>query len=116
MKKLVAAGLLAVVAAAHGAPQEPVLSAAKKEKPALIETLRQLVAIESGSRDKEGLDRIADELAARLAALGGKVELVERGPDAVKLFDTPAQVGKAVVARWEGTGKRSVMLLAQMDT
>jgi len=107
------AGALACAAAA--APVEPVFSLVKKEKPAAVETLRQLVSIESGSRDKEGLDRIAEVLRERLAALGGKVEMVEPAGD-VRLFDTPPQIGKIVVARFEGSGKRSIMLLAHMDT
>ena len=98
------------------APVEPVWSTVQKEKAAVIETLRQLVGIESASRDKEGLDRIAELLRGRVDALGGKVELVEAGADAVRLFDTPALIGKAVVARFEGSGKRSFLLLAHMDT
>lgn len=93
---------------ARAAPVEPVRSLVQKEKPAVIETLGQLVGIESASRDKEGLDRIAELIRGRLAALGGKVELVEPGADAVELFDTPPQIGKAVVARFEGSGTRSV--------
>src|SRR6266851_1585634 len=50
------------------------------------------------------------------AAPGGKVELVEAGADAVMLFDTPPRTGKAVVARFQGTGTRKIMLLAHMDT
>jgi glutamate carboxypeptidase len=38
---------------AFGQAREPVLSLAKKEKPALLETLKALVSIESGSRDDE---------------------------------------------------------------
>ncbi len=53
---------------------EPVWSLAQKEKPALMNTLKELVAIESGSREPEELDKIANVLAARLKALGGKVE------------------------------------------
>src|SRR5258708_33408754 len=102
--------------AGGGAPVEPVHSLVQKEKPAVVETLRQLVTIESGSRDREGLDRVAQLIGDRLVALGGQVELREAGADAVRLFDTPAQIGKAVVARFEGTGKRNVMLLAHMDT
>src|SRR5216684_8840033 len=101
---------------AAAAPVEAVYSLVRKEKPALIETLRQLVGIESGSRDREGLDAIAAVLKDRLAALGGKVELVEAGADAVRLFDTPPRTGKAVVARFQGTGTRKIMLLAHMDT
>src|SRR6266849_172192 len=101
---------------AAAAPVEAVYSLVRKEKPALIETLRQLVGIESGSRDREGLDAIAAVLKDRLAALGGKVELVEAGADAVMHFDTPPRTGKAVVARFQGTGTRKIMLLAHMDT
>lgn len=111
-----AAAGCALAGPVRAAPVEPVRSLVGNEKPAVIETLRQLVAIESGSRDKEGLDRIAQLIRERLTALGGKVELVEPGADAVRLFDTPAQIGKAVVARFEGTGTRSFMLLAHMDT
>jgi glutamate carboxypeptidase len=105
-----------LAAGAAPAPVEPVYSLVRKEKPALIATLRQLVSIESGSRDREGLDTIAGVLKDRLAALGGKVELVEAGADAVRLFDTPPRIGRAVLARFEGTGTRKIMLLAHMDT
>src|SRR2546421_8530707 len=81
-------------------PVEAVYSLVRKEKPAVVETLRQLVGIESGSRDREGLDRIAEVLKDRLAALGGQVELMEAGADAVKLFDTPPRTGRTVVARF----------------
>jgi glutamate carboxypeptidase len=102
--------------AAGAAPVEPVYRRIHGEKPAAVETLRQLVGIESGSRDKEGLDRIASFLRDRLAALGGDVEVIEPGPDAVKLFDTPPQIGRIVVARFQGRGTRKILLLAHMDT
>src|SRR5437660_11434130 len=60
-----------------GQGREPVLSLVKKEKPALLETLRGLVSIETGSRDREGLDKPADLIAARLKELGGTAELIE---------------------------------------
>jgi len=101
--------------AAVAAPLEPMYSLAQKEKPAVVDTLRELVEIESGSRDREGLDRAADVIAARLSALGAKVEQVEPA-DAVRLFDTPEKIGKVVVARFAGLGKRNIMLLAHMDT
>src|SRR5581483_9024327 len=72
--------------------------------------------IESGSRDREGLDRISSLIAGRLSALGGSVELVEAGADATRLFDTPERIGRTVVARFQGTGTKKVMLLAHMDT
>ncbi|MFL5422165.1 MAG: glutamate carboxypeptidase [Myxococcales bacterium] len=101
---------------AVSAPLQPLYGVVQREKAAAIETLRGLVEVESGSRDKEGLDRIAALLQQRLAALGGKVEVIEPGADAVKLFDTPPQIGKIVVARFQGSGTRKVLLLAHMDT
>jgi len=107
----------ALAPAAQAAPQEPVWSLAQKEKPAVIETLRELVDIESGSRDKEGLDRLAARLDERLAALGAKVEFYEpSAADTNRLFDTPKEIGKVVVARFQGGGARRIMLLAHMDT
>jgi glutamate carboxypeptidase len=111
-----AAGMLLATSICRAAPVEPVWSLAQKEKPAVVETLRELVNIESQSRDREGLDRIAEVIAARLTALGGKVEFFEPGADSVKMIDTPEKIGRAVVARFEGTGTRKLMLLAHMDT
>src|SRR5215813_1633949 len=111
--KVVALAVCTLLAASlcRAAPVEPVWSLAQKEKPAVVETLRELVSIESQSRDREGLDKIAELIAARLTALGGKVELFEAA-DIVKMIDTPEKIGRAVVARFEGTGTRKVMLLA----
>jgi glutamate carboxypeptidase len=74
MRTLIFMLAAALAPAAQAAPQEPVWSLAKKEKSAAVATLRDLVNIESGSRDKEGLDRLAAHLGERLAALGGQVE------------------------------------------
>jgi len=97
-------------------PVEPVLSLAKKEKPALLDTLKELVSIETGSRDLEGLERAAELIAARLRALGGKVELVDPTAGAYRMEDTPAKIGKIVHARFEGKGTKKILLLAHMDT
>ncbi|MDB5865680.1 MAG: Carboxypeptidase precursor [Betaproteobacteria bacterium] len=71
--------MLCTIAAAGAAeqPMQSVLVLAQKEKPSLLDTLKELTAIESGSREPEALDRIANVLAAKLRALGGKVELIE---------------------------------------
>lgn len=109
--------LLAVIApGVFGQPVEPVLALAQKEKPALLDTLKELVEIESGSRDIEGLDRIANVIAGRLEALGGKVELIEPGPDTYRMRDTPEKIGKMVKATFSGTGTKRILLLAHMDT
>ena len=97
-------------------PVDAVLSLAKKEKPAVIETMKDLVSIESGSRDSEGLEKISNLIAERLKALGGKVEFVAAGPDIYKMDDTPPKIGRMVHARFEGTGTRKILLIAHMDT
>ena len=112
------AALVAMVPAANAqtSPVEPVWTKVREHKAPLVETLREIVNIESGSRDLEGLAQLAGVLATRLTALGGKTELVDVGGEMTKLFDSPAQVGKVVVSRFEGTGTRRLLLLAHMDT
>jgi glutamate carboxypeptidase len=105
------------VGAAAAAPLESVQSLAAREKAPLLETLKGLVSIESGSGDREGLDRIADVIAGRLSALGGAVRMIEPDPaDIYRMVDTPKQVGKMVEARFTGTGTKKIMLIAHMDT
>ena len=103
--------------AAHalGQMREPVLSLAKKEKPALLETLKQIVSIETGSRDYEGLTKLAGVIAGKLKDLGGQVELVEPS-NVYKMEDTPEKIGKMVRATFTGTGTKKILLIAHMDT
>ena len=81
------------------------LSLAKKEKPVLLETLKDLVSIESGSRDNEGLDKLANLIAGRLKSLDGQVELVEPS-NIYKMEDTPEKIGKMVQATFAGAGTK----------
>lgn len=101
---------------ARAEPQEPVLAAAKHEKGPLLDTLKDLVSIESGSRDLEGLARLADLIAGRLKALGGEVDLVDVGGDLYRMEDTPQKVGQAIRATFKGTGTSKILLIAHMDT
>ena len=103
------------VPASFAQPHEPVLSLAKKEKPALLESLKTFVSIETGSRDFEGLTKLADVIAGRLKELGGKVELVEPS-DVYKMEDTPERIGKMVRATFAGKGTKKSLLIAHMDT
>jgi glutamate carboxypeptidase len=96
-------------------PVEQMLSLAKKEKPALLETLKDLVSIESGSRDNEGLDKLANLIAGRLKSLDGQVELVEPS-NIYKMEDTPEKIGKMVQATFAGAGTKKILLIAHMDT
>jgi glutamate carboxypeptidase len=97
-------------------PVEPVLSLVKKERQPFLDTLKQLVSIETGTRDLDGLEKSAYLIAGRLQALGGKVELIDPTASAYRMADTPAQIGKVVIARFEGRGKKRILLLAHMDT
>jgi glutamate carboxypeptidase len=102
---ILAAGLTAATASA--APDETLKSAAEQAKPALIETLKQMVLIESGSSDVEGVKKMADFTEARLKALGAATERrkVTRGPG-----------GDIVIATFEGSGTKKLMLIGHMDT
>ena len=101
---------------ARGQVQEPVLAAAQREKTPLLSTLKELVSIESGSRDLEGLAQIADVIAGRLKALGGEVEMIDVSQDMYRMEDTPERVGKVVQATFKGTGTKKILLIAHMDT
>jgi glutamate carboxypeptidase len=110
------AAACACVVPARAQVQEPVLTAAQREKAPLLNTLKELVSIESGSRDLEGLARLADLIAGRLNALGGEVELTDVSGDMYRMEDTPERVGKVVKATFKGTGSRKILLIAHMDT
>ena len=96
--------------------QEAVLAAAKQEKAPLLDTMKDLVSVESGSRDLEGLARLAELIAGRLKALGGEVELVDVSTDMYRMEDTPERVGNVVRATFKGSGQRKILLIAHMDT
>ena len=100
---------------AHAAPQAPLLEQAQKEQQAYLDTLRDLVHIESGSKDVAGVKKIAEYIATRLKAQGGKVEVVEPS-DIFRLDDTPEKLGPMVHAEFKGKGTSRIMLIAHMDT
>jgi glutamate carboxypeptidase len=112
-----AAFAAAVVAlgSAHAAPVAAVQDLARQQQQPLLDTLRDLVSIESGSKDVEGLEKIAALIAERLRALGGAVEVVPPS-DVYRMEDTPAKTGAMVKAEWKGTGTKKILLIAHMDT
>src|SRR3978361_237449 len=113
---LLAASLAAPPLAHDSQPVEPVLAQARRHKAPLLETLKALCNIESGSRDLEGLDKVAELVAARLKSLGGEVRLIDVNDDVYRMEDTPERVGRAVRATFRGSGNKNIMLLAHMDT
>jgi len=118
MKSVTALVVALVLAqtATEGQAVGPVLARVKQERTPFIETLRELVSIESGSRDIEGLTRLSEVIANRLRALGADVQFVAPGADVVRFEDTPAEIGRAVLGTFKGTGTRKILLLAHMDT
>jgi glutamate carboxypeptidase len=115
-KLLLAAVCAAWLGTTLAAPDARIAALAAKEKPALLETLKELVSIESGSRDLEGLEKISDLIAAKFKAMGGEVELIDPSADAYRMEDTPEKIGRVVRATFKGTGKKKIMLIAHMDT
>jgi glutamate carboxypeptidase len=92
---------------ALAAPDEKLKAAAEAAQPALIETLHDMIMIESGSGDVEGLKRMADFTEARLKALGAQIE---------RRKTTRGAGADMVIGTFEGTGRKRLMLIAHMDT
>jgi len=98
------------------APQEPIFGVVEKEQTPFLGTLKELVSIESGSRDREGLDKISLLISNKLRALGGNVEFIEPGANMYRMHDTPDRPGRMVKAEFKGSGSKKVLLIAHMDT
>lgn len=107
--------LVLAFGSAQAAPQADLLEHAKKEQQPYLDTLRDLVHIESGSKDVAGVKKIAEYIAGKLRAQGGKVEVIEPS-DIYRLDDTPEKVGPMVHAQFKGKGSSRIMLIAHMDT
>lgn len=104
---LVAWGALGMGTPARAAGKDaPLLDAARAEQPAVVETLRELVTVESGSTDREGLATLMTYLEGRLGGLGAGVDRIASatgGPDLVR-------------GVLEGRGTLRAMLIAHADT
>jgi glutamate carboxypeptidase len=91
--------------------------AAAAQKQPLLDTLKEFVSIETGSRDLEGITRATELLASKLRALGGQVEFVDAAEATTyRMADTPPQIGRMVRATFRGTGTKRILLIAHMDT
>lgn len=111
----------AVVAASPGGSSAAASTAAvhllaRDQVPAVLESLKALVAIDSGSRDLEGLARIAELIARRLAAAGMSVQTLPAQAPSGDPQHRAGTVGSMVLARKPGSGQRKVLLIAHMDT
>jgi glutamate carboxypeptidase len=92
---------------ARAAADAKLLGAANAQQPAVIETLKSLVAIETGSADVEGLAKMASYLDDRLKALGFKTE---------RRKATAGAGADIVIGTLKGSGRRNIMLQGHMDT
>jgi glutamate carboxypeptidase len=104
---IVAATLACTIVPAAAAPDTKLKTAAEQAQPALIESLRDMVMIESGSGDVEGLAKMADYTDAKLKALGAKTE---------RRKTTSGAGADMVIGTLTGTGKAKLMLIGHLDT
>ncbi len=123
LRRLAASAGVAVVAiwmqpwaAAQTPTPQQVQTLAGEQVTPLLGTLKELVGIESGSRDLEGLAQISALIAGRLQAAGMAVQtLPAQAPDFHPQLKG-AKLGSMVYATRSGTGKRKLLLIAHMDT
>lgn len=107
---------LLVPAVSFAQANQQVLARAQAERQPMLDTMRELVGIESGSSDYEGVTRIAGVIAERLRALGGEIEMVPAQAGYQRFANTPERLADSLVARFRGRGTRRILLLAHMDT
>jgi glutamate carboxypeptidase len=105
--RLLLAGVCLWPALAHAAADEKLKAAATQAQPAVIESLREMVLIESGSSDAAGLKKMADYTETRLKALGATTE---------RRKATAGVGADIVIGTLTGTGTKKIMLIAHMDT
>ena len=99
----------------HAASAQELIKVAESQKQPFLNTLKTLVNIESSSRDIEGLNIIAKQVAQQLKNTGAQVEIITNH-DIYRMDDTPEQVGPVVKATLKGKGQTNIMLIAHMDT
>ncbi|MBR0754912.1 M20/M25/M40 family metallo-hydrolase [Bradyrhizobium jicamae] len=108
VKRLASVSLLSLaLTSAAFAADEKLRTAAEQAQPAVIDSLHEMVMIESGSSDLDGLQKMADFTEARLKALGARTE---------RRKTTRGTGADIVIGTFEGTGTKKLMLIAHMDT
>ncbi|MBC7720254.1 MAG: M20/M25/M40 family metallo-hydrolase [Chitinophagaceae bacterium] len=98
-------------------PNAAVQAAAAAQKQPLLDSLREFVNIETGSRDHEGITQATELLGNKLRALGGQIEFIEpQEATNYRMMDTPDKIGRMVKATFKGTGTKRILLIAHIDT
>jgi glutamate carboxypeptidase len=100
-------------------PDAAVQRAAAAQKQPLLDTLKEFVSIETGSRDIDGLTQASELLAtASCAPWAAQVDFIEpTAATTYRMADTPeTRSGRMVRATFKGTGSKRILLIAHMDT
>lgn len=116
---LISAALLSTTAHAQltPSPNAAVQNAAAAQKQPLLDSLKEFVNIETGSRDHEGITQATELLASKLRALAGQVQFIEpQEATNYRMMDTPDKIGRMVKATFTGTGSKRILLIAHIDT
>jgi glutamate carboxypeptidase len=98
-------------------PDAVIQRAAAAQKQPLLDSLREFVNIETGSRDHEGITQATELLGNKLRALGGQIVFIEpQEATNYRMIDTPEKIGRMVKATFKGTGSKRILLIAHIDT
>jgi glutamate carboxypeptidase len=81
---------------------------AEKEAPELLKTLEELVAIESGSTDLEGLAKMQAAIGKKLDQLGIPYQLIQGSGN--------TKTGAMIMLKLKGNGSAKIAMIAHMDT
>jgi glutamate carboxypeptidase len=98
-------------------PDAAVQRAAAEQKQPLLDSLREFVNIETGSRDHEGISKATELLGNKLRALGGQIQFLEpQEATNYRMMDTPEKIGRMVKATFKGSGSKRILMIAHIDT
>jgi glutamate carboxypeptidase len=84
------------------------IALADQEAPELLKTLEELVAIESGSTDLEGLAQIQAAIGRKLDKLGIPYQVVQGSGN--------TKTGAMILVKIKGSGTAKIAMIAHMDT
>ncbi|MEE4219773.1 M20/M25/M40 family metallo-hydrolase [Pseudomonas viridiflava] len=103
---VIAFSILSTGAFAAEISPEQLLKKAETEQTAFLETVKQLVDVDTGTGQAPGLETISALLVERLKALGAEVTTTPATPSA----------GDNIVGAIKGSGTRSFLLMVHYDT
>ncbi|WP_122456011.1 M20/M25/M40 family metallo-hydrolase [Pseudomonas viridiflava] len=103
---VIAFSILSTGAFAAEISPEQLLKKAETEQTAYLETVRQLVDVDTGTGQAPGLKTVSTLLVERLKALGAEVSTTPATPSA----------GDNIVGTIKGSGTRSFLLMVHYDT